>query len=144
MRFVDVNVLVSAHRPESPDHAGFRSWLDEARTADEPLGLGDLVLSGFLRVVTHPRVFKTPTPLDVAVEFVAALRSTPNVVRMLPGDRHFNIFLRLCRDIGARGNDVPDLYLAALAIETGSTLWSADRSFARVPDLHWRHPLDGS
>lgn len=144
MRFVDVNVLVSAHRPESPDHAGFRAWLDEARTADEPLGLGDLVLSGFLRVVTHPRVFKTPTPLDVAVEFVAALRSTPNVVRMLPGDRHFNIFLRLCRDIGARGNDVPDLYLAALAIETGSTLWSADRSFARVPDLHWRHPLDGS
>lgn len=144
MRFVDVNVLVSAHRPESPDHAGFRSWLDEARTADEPLGLGDLVLSGFLRVVTHPRVFKTPTPLDVAVEFVAALRSTPNVVGMLPGDRHFNIFLRLCRDIGARGNDVPDLYLAALAIETGSTLWSADRSFARVPDLHWRHPLDGS
>lgn len=118
--------------------------MDEARTADEPLGLGDLVLSGFLRVVTHPRVFKTPTPLDVAVEFVAALRSTPNVVRMLPGDRHFNIFLRLCRDIGARGNDVPDLYLAALAIETGSTLWSADRTFARVPDLHWRHPLDGS
>ena len=77
MRCVDVNVLVYAHRPESPHHDRYRACLDEARLGREPLGLSDLVASGFLRVVTHPRVFREPSPLDVATEFVAALRGSP-------------------------------------------------------------------
>lgn len=77
MRCVDVNVLVYAHRLESPDHDRYATWLDEARAGDEPLGLSDMVLSGFLRVVTHPRVFKEPTPLASALEFVDALRAAP-------------------------------------------------------------------
>ncbi len=142
MRCVDVNVLVYAHRQEVPDHGPYLSWLEEARRADEPLGLSSLVLSGFLRVVTHPAVFRDPTPLDAALAFVNALRWGPNVVAVEPGRRHWDVFERLCRAAEVRGNLVPDAYLAALAIEQGATWYSADRTFARFPGLRWRHPLD--
>ncbi len=66
MGCVDVNVLVYAHRRDAPDHARYQEWLELARSADEPLGLTDVVLSGFIRVVTHPRVFAEPTPVEDA------------------------------------------------------------------------------
>ena len=142
MRCVDVNVLVYAHRLESPDHERYRDWLEQVRRDDEPLALSSLVLSGFLRVVTHHRVFKEPTPLAAAVEFVHALRSSPNAVSVSPGERHWDIFLQLCREIDARGDDVPDAYHAAIAVENGATWYSADRGFARFGSLRWSHPLD--
>lgn len=141
MRCVDTNVLVYAHRPESPDHERYRDWLDGCRGGDEALGLSALVLSGFLRVVTHPRVFRDPTPLDVALAFVEALRGTPQALGVAPGERHWGIFTRLCAEADARGNLVPDAYLAAMAIEAGATWYSADRDFARFSGLRWRHPL---
>ena len=141
MRCVDVNVLVHAHRPEAPQHESYRDWLEDARVADEPLGLADLVLSGFLRVVTHPRVFREPTPLPVALDVVTRLRATPNAVRVAPGDRHWPIFTSLVNDADARGNRVPDAYLAAMCIEQGATWYSADRDFARFPGLDWRLPV---
>ena len=144
MRCVDVNVLVNAHRPEAAEHDAYRDWLEDARTADEPLGLADLVLSGFLRVVTHPRVFREPTPLAVALDVVARLRDTPNAVRLVPGDRHWGIFTGLLTQADARGNRVPDAYLAAMCIEQGATWYSADRDFARFPGLDWRVPVEAT
>jgi hypothetical protein len=143
MRCVDVNVLVYAHRPESPSHAGHREWLDQARRGVEPLGLSSVVASGFLRVVTHPRIFKEPTPLDIALDFLEVLHASPAVVPVMPGDRHWQIFTDLCRRLDARGNLVPDAFLAAIAIEQGATWVSTDRGFAGFPGLHWLHPLDG-
>lgn len=142
MRCVDVNVLVYAHRSESPSHAAFRAWLDSARATDEPLGVADVVLSGFLRVVTHPRVFQEPTPLETALEFAEALRASPATLRLEPTDRHGAIFAGLCRAADARGNLVPDAWLAALTIEHGATLVTADRGFGRFAGLRWEHPLD--
>lgn len=142
MRCVDVNVLVNAHRSEAVQHDAHRTWLEAARTADEPLGLADLVLSGFLRVVTHPRVFREPTPLPVALEVVTQLRATPNVVRLAPGERHWDIFRALLTGADARGNLVPDAYLAAMCIEHGATWYSADRGFSRFPGLDWRLPVE--
>jgi toxin-antitoxin system PIN domain toxin len=141
MRCVDVNVLVYAHRPESPDHAKHLAWLDRARTANEPLGLIDIVASGFLRVVTHPRVFQEPTPLDVAFDFLDAVRASPATLTVGAGDRHWEIFVELCRETGATGNRVPDAFLAAIAIEQNATWISADRGFSRLPGLRWEHPL---
>ena len=109
-----------------------------------PVGLSDLVLSGFLRVVTHPRVFANPTPMDRALEFAEALRSVPNRVQVEPGERHWEIFTRLCGDAGVRGNLVPDTWFAALAIESGSEWITTDRDYARFPGLRWRHPLEPS
>ena len=142
MRCVDVNVLVYAHRPEAPNHTGHHAWLEDARRGAEPLGLPAIVASGFLRVVTHPRIFKEPTPLDIALEFVEILRASPATVPVLPGEQHWQIFADLCKRVDARGNKVPDAFLAAIAIEQGATWVSADRGFAGFPGLRWVHPLD--
>jgi hypothetical protein len=103
-----------------------------------------VVLSGFLRVVTHPRVFSPPTPIARALEFAGAVREQPNAVVVAPGKRHWEIFARVCAEAGVTGNLVPDAYLAALAIESGSEWITTDRDYARFPDLRWRHPLAGA
>jgi len=137
----DVNVLVYAHREDTPDHARFRDWLDSIVNGEEAYGLFDIVLSGFVRVVTHPRVFNPPTPLEHALAFAEQIRDQPNCVSITPGPRHWEIFTTLCETAGARGNLVPDAFLAALAIESGSEWITTDRDYSRFPGLKWRHPL---
>ncbi len=141
MRLIDVNVLVYAHRAELPEHNDYLDWLRGVLAGDEAYGMSDLVLSGFVRVVTNPRVFNVPTPLDLAMAFAERARSQPNCVPIAPGPRHWEIFAALCRSAGAKGNLVPDAYLAALAIESGSEWITTDRDFSRFPGLRWRHPL---
>ncbi len=141
MRLIDVNVLVYAHREELPEHKDHLDWLRDVLAGDEAYGMADLVLSGFLRVVTNPRVFSVPTPLELALAFVDRVRSQPNCVPVAPGPRHWEIFTALCRSVEARGNLVSDAYLAALAIESGSEWITTDRDFSRFPALRWRHPL---
>ena len=141
MKLPDVNVLVYAHRADARDHARYRAWLEELVNADAPYAVSELVLSGFLRIVTHPRVFADPSPIEAALDFARELRDRPNCVVIAPGERHWEIFVRLCRDCGARGNLIPDAYLAALAIETGSEWISTDRDYARFAGLRWKHPL---
>lgn len=102
------------------------------------------MLSGFVRVVTHRRVFRTPSDLDQALDFAHAIRGRANAVQIAPGPRHWEIFGRLCADAGARGNLVPDAYLAALAIEAGCQLISTDRDFARFEGLRWALPGEDS
>ncbi len=138
----DVNVLVYAHREEAQGHARYREWFEAILNSDAAYGLSDLVLSGFLRVVTHPRVFREPTPLEVALTFVGEVRDRPNCVHVMPGDRHWEIFTRLCREADTKGNVIPDAYLAALAIESGAEWVTTDRDYARFPGLRWRHPLE--
>jgi toxin-antitoxin system PIN domain toxin len=136
----DVNVLVHAFREDSPRHAEMRSWLEELVSSQGSFGLSELVLSGFLRVVTHPRVFDPPTPIDTALEFAEALRDLPNCVLLSPGSRHWSIFQGLCRQAAAHGNLVPNAYLAALAIESGSEWVTTDQDYARFQGLRWRSP----
>jgi toxin-antitoxin system PIN domain toxin len=138
---VDVNVLVHAFHDGAPDHARYRDWLETVVASPEPFGVSELVLSGFVRVATHPRVFDPPASTTSAVEFAAALRAQPNAVLIAPGRRHWDIFVSLCDAVGARGNLVPDAYLAALAMESGSEWVTTDRDFSRFPGLRWRHPL---
>ncbi len=141
MRLVDVNVLVYAHRLDAVRHQDYADWLRGLLAGQEPYGVSDLVLSGFLRIVTNPKVFKQPTPMDTGLAFTQLLRTQPNCVPVEPGPRHWDIFTRLCRTAGVKGNLVPDAYLAALAIESGSEWITTDRDFSRFPGLRWRHPL---
>lgn len=104
--------------------------------------MSDVVLAGFLRVVTHPRVFQNPSSMDSALAFVNVLKERPGCVRIAPGQRHWSIFTDLCRRAGARGNLVQDAYLAALAIESGCEWITMDRDFARFPGLRWRPPFE--
>jgi hypothetical protein len=142
MRLIDVNVLVYAYRRDAPDHPAYLRWLEDCVASDQPYGLADSVLAGFLRVVTHPKVFNPPSPLEPALRFAAELRGQPNCVPVAPGGRHWEIFVRLCRTANVKGNLAPDAYLAALAIESGSEWITTDRDYSRFPGLRWRHPLD--
>jgi uncharacterized protein len=138
---LDVNVLVDAFRGEQPRHSAVRAWIEEVVEGDAAFGVPELVLSGFVRVVTHPRVFEEPDDVDDALAFAERLRELPHAVSIRPGERHWSIFAHLCRVARATGNLVPDAYLAALAIESGSELVTADRGFARFPDLRWSEPV---
>jgi uncharacterized protein len=142
MLLPDVNVLVYAHRSDSADHSRYRQWIEATLRADTAFAVSDVVLSGFVRVVTHPGIFKIPTPLDVALAFVDQMRSRPNAVPVVAGERHWDIFVRLCRQAEARGNLVADAYLAAIAIESGCEWVTTDRDYSRFDGLRWRHPLD--
>ncbi|MEJ7803156.1 MAG: VapC toxin family PIN domain ribonuclease, partial [Candidatus Limnocylindria bacterium] len=73
----DVNVLVYAFHEGAADHPRYRDWLKAAVGSDEPIGLSDLVLSGFVRIATHPRIFERPAPVGRALKFADALRSQP-------------------------------------------------------------------
>jgi|SRR3990172_2717985 len=138
----DVNVLVYAFRSDISRHDEYRAWLERVVDDESAFGISDLVASGVIRVVTHPRAFAHPSVVDKALGFVEALRGQPNAVPIAPGERHWGIFTDLCRTVDAKGDIVPDAYLAALAIESGSEWITTDRDFARFPGLRWRHPLD--
>jgi toxin-antitoxin system PIN domain toxin len=141
MILIDVNVLVYAHRPDSVNHVKYRTWLEAAPDSGSVCGLSDVALTGMIRIVTHPRIFPDPTPLDIALGFVNRLREHPGCVLVSPGERHWEIFNRLCKGAGAKGNLISDAYFAALAIETGAEWITADRDYARFPGLRWRNPL---
>jgi hypothetical protein len=136
----DVNVLVYAYREEAPLHGQTRAWLQHQVQLPQPFGLSEFVGSAFLRVVTHPRIFTIPSPLDAAFAFWNALATRENCVIIRPGPRHWQIFHDLCRAGGARGNLIPDAYLAALAIESGGEWITHDRGFSRFPGLRWSLP----
>ena len=140
MILLDVNVLVDAFREDAPRHGTLRPWLESTIGSGGAFAVSHLVLSGFLRVVTHPRGFDPPTPLAAALEFAEALRAQPNCVSIAPGNRHWAIFRRLCLEAEARGNLIADAYLAALAVESGSEWISSDRDFSRFAGLRWRPP----
>jgi toxin-antitoxin system PIN domain toxin len=141
MILIDVNVLVYAKRQDSPDHAKFRTWLEEIIRSDSVIGMSELVLSSVVRILTHPRIFSEPTQLDEALQYVHSLHEQPGCVWVSPGERHWEIFTRLCTAVGAKGNLVSDAYFAALAMESGAEWITADRDYARFPGLRWRHPL---
>jgi len=137
----DVNVLVYAYRPDAKDHHEYLSWLEAVVGSDQAYGMADLVLAGFLRIVTNPRIFAPPSSMAEALSFASELRNQGNCMHVAPGPRHWDIFTRLCREAGAKGNLTADAYLAALAIESGSEWITTDRDYSRFPGLRWRRPL---
>jgi toxin-antitoxin system PIN domain toxin len=138
----DVNVYVYAFRADVERHDAYREVFDQVVVSPNAFGYSPLVLSGFMRVVTNPRVFEVPASIEDAMDFVEALREQPNANEINPGPRHWGIFTDLCRTTGSKGNLVADAYHAALAIEAGCEWISTDRDYARFPGLRWRHPLD--
>jgi toxin-antitoxin system PIN domain toxin len=140
MLLPDLNVLIGAHRSDSPMHARCRDWLLAAFAGDEAFGIAPPVLIGLVGILTHPRVFRPPDTHDQAFAFVNSLVAHPNALLLNPGRDHLSLFEGLCRRADAHGDLVADAYLAALALETGAVLVSADRDFARFPGLRRREP----
>ncbi|HEY7418794.1 MAG TPA: TA system VapC family ribonuclease toxin [Ktedonobacteraceae bacterium] len=104
-------------------------------------GVSELVLSGFMRVVTHPKVFARPTSLAMALDFVNQSRSQPHAVPIRPGPRHWAIVEKLLRASDATGNRVPDASHAVLAIASGGDGSTTDGGFLRFAGLCASHPF---
>lgn len=139
MQLPDVNVLIYAHREDAPEHHRYAAWLRSIVQADEPFAVAEVVLAGFLRIVTNRKIFEPPTPMATAIAFCQRLIDRPRAVLVAPSRRHWDLFVDLCANI--QGPLVSDAYLAALAIEHGCELITTDSDFARFKGLRWRHPL---
>lgn len=140
MLLADVNIFIHAHREDSPHHALCDRWLRSHLGGGEPLGLSELVLSSFVRIVTNHRIFVNATPTETALDFCAAMLAAPASAVVRPGPRHWAIFDALCRRVHARANVVPDAYLAAQALEQGARLVTLDAGFHRFPGLRIELP----
>jgi toxin-antitoxin system PIN domain toxin len=143
MILADVNVLIYAFRKDVVQHAVCRSWLDTVVMSDTRFGLSPLALSAVVRVTTNPRTYSAPSSLDDAFGFCEDLLGQPHCQIVEPGERHWNIFKRLCIDTGTRGPRVTDAWFAALAIEWGCDWITLDRDYARFPGLKWQAPAAG-
>ena len=144
MRIVDLNILLYAVNADSPHHARARRWLEHAIGGPEAIALPWVVILGFLRITTSRQVFASPLDPAEAITIVGSWLARPNVVRLDPGDRHWQLLSALLTDVGAAGNLTTDAHLAALAIENGCELCSTDADFARFQQLNWMNPLGSS
>ena len=142
MQSPDVNVLVSAFREDAVHHERCRTWLAEALSGRDRVGLSELVLSGVLRLLTHPRIFHPPTPTEASCAFIDALLAQPVSTALRPGSGHWHIFRGMSETLQLTGNRIPDAYHAALAIEHGCEWVTLDRGFSAYPGLRLINLLD--
>lgn len=139
----DTNLLVYAHRRESPFHERARAVVTATVEGAEPWGLLWPCVHEFLGVVTNPRIYKTPTPIAEALQAARGWAASPSAV-LLSEDSlgYLDVLARLCTAGKIQGARVHDARIAALAIHHGvSTLRTADRDFSRFPDLRVENPL---
>lgn len=130
----DVNVVVAASRSDHPHHAVARTWLEETVAATEAgasVTLMPMVLASFLRLVTSPKIFQAPTPIEDALAFVDALLDSPGV-QLAPLGPEWPKLRQLCIDNQLSGNDLPDAWLAAAVAHLGEHLVSFDRDFRKL------------
>lgn len=141
MILVDANLLIYAHELRGPNHQAAREWLDGQINAGPRIGLPWLSLLAFLRVTTNPRVFPQPHSMADALKQVRAWLSAETVWIPQPTERHAEILSGLLVGTRVTRDLTSDAHLAALAIEHGLTLCSADSGFARFQGLRWSNPL---
>lgn len=130
----DVNVLVAAFRADHPHHAVARAWLEQAVTAaaaGRGLTVMPMVLASFLRLVTSAKIFKAPTPIADAIDFVDALLARSGV-RLAAVGPEWPRLRQLCIDKRLGGNSLPDAWLAAAALHLSEHLVSFDRDFSKL------------
>jgi toxin-antitoxin system PIN domain toxin len=137
----DANVLLYAIDETSPRHAVAKRWLEAALTGPETVGLAWSVLMAVVRLTTRPAIFERPLSVQEAFELVDGWLRQPPVVTVEPTQRHLAILRGLLEPLGTAGNLVPDAHLAALAIEHGGRVVSADHDFGRFPGLRWLDPF---
>jgi toxin-antitoxin system PIN domain toxin len=138
---VDANLLVYAHVRDYKQHERARVWLDAQFGDGGRVGLPWSSLLAFLRLVTNPRIFERPEPTASAWQQVEEWLDREGAWVPVPTARHRKVLASLLDQVNVSGNLVPDAHLAALAIEHGLTVASADGDFARFPNLQWMNPL---
>jgi uncharacterized protein len=138
---VDANLLIYAVDADSTHHKRARRWLEETLSADTWVGLPWIVVLAFLRITTRAGIMRKPLSPEHAVEFVDAWLAQPYVILIGPGERHWPVLRSLLLSGGTAGNLTSDAHLAALAIEHGCQIASADNDFRRFSGVSLVNPL---
>lgn len=141
MDLLDANILIGAFRRDDPDHAMLKSWLEETLSSGSTVTFSPLVEVAFLRIVTHPGIFRAPSSLGEAAEFLRAIQES-GLFREAPWTQRIRVqWVRWCQDLGLQGNDVNDAFLAATAAGAQCRLVSRDGGFVRFSGLDWWNPI---
>jgi toxin-antitoxin system PIN domain toxin len=134
-------LLLYALDAASPHHARAKPWLEQALSGTEPVGFAWPVLLAFLRLSTRAQLFDNPLKPAEAFDVIEGWLAQPPALVLHPTERHSGILRGLVLPLGTAGNITTDAHLAALAIEHGGEVCSADTDFARFPGLRWTNPL---
>lgn len=140
MLLLDVNVMFYAHRSEYAQHQVSLQWLEGLLSSVDAFVVTNATLSAVVRLATNHRWLDRPSTPEQVINFCNEIRNSPGLVDLSPGTRHWEIFERLCVSTSARGDLVPDAFLAALAIEHDCELISFDRGLRRFPGLRFSPP----
>lgn len=141
MIVLDVNILLYAYGTASPQHEKARACIEELFSGAEPVGLPWQTIAAFLRIGTNPRLGGA-RPIAKAVQEVEEWLDQPSVQVLAPGDDHWQVLRRMVVEGQASGPLVSDAEIAALTIEYGGVLYTADRDFSRFLGLRWKNPLE--
>lgn len=142
MILIDTNILVYAVDSDTPQHKKARAWLDETLSGTTPVGLPWIVLVGFIRVITNHRAMRAPMNVEQALQYTDLFLQQPYVTPLSPGAKHWTILHKLLHDSGTAGNLTSDAHIAAIAIEHGYTICSADNDFKRFRGVIHVNPLE--
>lgn len=140
---VDANLVLWAHHSQFPYHEQAREWWASTLSDAPVVGVPWPTVLAFLRISSHPRALQRPLDVTMAFGVVEGWLSRSNVITPTPTERHAELFGEMLRGGSAGGNHSTDAHLAALAVEWGLVLASADRDFARYPGLRWSDPSSG-
>ncbi|HEX9682067.1 MAG TPA: type II toxin-antitoxin system VapC family toxin [Acidimicrobiales bacterium] len=138
---LDANLLLYAVDTTSPFHDRARPWLEDTLNGPRRIGLPWPSLTAFVRIATNPRALAEPLRPSDAWSLVRSWLDVPTAWIPVPTDGHAEILGHLVVDLDLRANQIPDAHLAALAIEHGLTIASADTDFARFAEVRWDNPL---
>lgn len=141
MILIDANLLLYAVNQDLPQHAAARSWLEGVFSGSDRIGLPWVVMLAFLRLTTNPRLFARPLSVEQASGYLDEWLSLPMVRPVSPGTGHWAVLRNLLAASGTGGNLTTDAHIAALAIEQGYTVYSADNDFKRFAGLRHVNPL---
>ena len=139
----DINLLVYAYDSSSPHHKAAAAWWKGRILGAEEIGLATVVVFGFVRLCTHPRVFHHPLTVAEAATRVESWLAHPQVRIIEPSPHHVAEVLALLEETGTAGNLTTDAQLAALVRQEKAILHSNDTDFQRFPGIRWHNPLTG-
>jgi uncharacterized protein len=141
---IDTNILVYAHREECEWHERAASVVVECAESAREWAIPWPCLHEFLAIVTHPRIFRTPTPVDLAVSQLDAWLESPSLVVLSENDQHVESLREVVLSSRVTGPRIHDARVAALCVSHGiRELWSADRDFSMFRHVTVRNPLVG-
>jgi toxin-antitoxin system PIN domain toxin len=141
---LDSNLLVYAHREDSSWHDAAYARIVELAEGHAPWAIPWPCIHEFLAIVTHPRIYAPPTPLEKAIDQIDAWLESPSLVLLSESEDYWEQLRPILQSGKVSGPQVHDARIAALCRYHGvSELWTIDRDFGRFPGLKIRNPLVG-